>query len=36
MSVQKINPDTYVGDTGKQLKDIKTNANNIAYNKKNC
>ena len=30
MSVQKINPDTYVGDTGKQLKDIKTNADNIS------
>lgn len=32
MSVQKINPDTYVGDTGKQLKDIKTNADNISAN----
>ena len=32
MSVQKINPDTYVGDTGKQLKDIKTNADNISSN----
>ena len=30
MSVQKINPDTYVGDTGKQLKDIKTNTDNIS------
>ncbi len=29
MSVQKINPDTYVGDTGKQLKDIKTNADKL-------
>ena len=32
MSVQKINPDTYVGNTGKQLKDIKTNADNISAN----
>lgn len=32
MSVQKINPDTYVGNTGKQLKDIKTNADNISNN----
>ena len=29
---QYINKDTYVGDTGKQLKDILTNANNIANN----
>ena len=29
MSVQKINPDTYVGNTGKQLKDIKSNSDNI-------
>lgn len=29
MSVQKINPDTYVGNTGKQLKDIKTNFERI-------
>ena len=29
---QYINKDTYVGDTGKQLKDIKTNADNIANN----
>lgn len=29
---QYINKDTYVGDTGKQLKDIKSNANNIANN----
>lgn len=27
---QYINKDTYVGDTGKQLKDIKTNADNIS------
>ena len=27
---QYINKDTYVGDTGKQLKDILTNANNIS------
>ena len=26
---QYINKDTYVGDTGKQLKDILTNANNL-------
>lgn len=32
MSVQKINPDTYVGNTGKQLKDILTNADNISSN----
>lgn len=29
---QYINKDTYVGDTGKQLKDIKTNSDNIANN----
>lgn len=29
---QYINKDTYVGDTGKQLKDIKTNADNISSN----
>lgn len=29
---QYINKDTYVGDTGKQLKDIKTNADNIKTN----
>lgn len=29
---QYINKDTYVGDTGKQLKDIKSNADNIANN----
>lgn len=28
----KINKDTYVGDTGKQLKDIKTNSDNISTN----
>ena len=27
---QYINKDTYVGDTSKQLKDIKANADNIA------
>ena len=30
MSVQKLYPDTYVGNTGKQLKDILNNANNIS------
>lgn len=35
MSVQKINSDTYVGDTGKQLKDIKTNSDNIKTNTDN-
>lgn len=30
MSVQKINPDTYVGNTGKQLKDIAFIPNLIA------
>lgn len=35
MSVQKINPDTYVGNTEKQLKDIKTNADNISSNTTN-
>lgn len=29
---QYINKDAYVGDTGKQLKDIKTNADNISSN----
>ena len=29
---QYINKDTYIGDTGKQLKDIKTNADNISSN----
>ena len=29
---QYINKDIYVGDTGKQLKDIKSNADNIANN----
>ena len=29
---QYINKDTYVGDTGKQLKDIKTNSDNICAN----
>ena len=29
---QYINKDIYVGDTGKQLKDIKTNSDNIANN----
>lgn len=29
---QYINKDAYVGDTGKQLKDIKTNADNISNN----
>lgn len=29
---QYINKDTYVGDTGKQLNDIKTNADNIQNN----
>lgn len=29
---QYINKDAYIGDTGKQLKDILTNANNIASN----
>lgn len=29
---QYINKDTYVGDTGKQLKDIKTNSDNISSN----
>lgn len=29
---QYINKDTYVGNTGKQLKDIKTNADNISSN----
>ena len=29
---QYINKDTYVGDTGKQLKNIKTNADNIQNN----
>ena len=29
---QYINKDVYVGDTGKQLKDIKTNADNISTN----
>lgn len=29
---QYINKDAYVGDTGKQLKDIKTNSDNIANN----
>lgn len=32
MAVGKVNPDLYVGNTGKQLKDIKTNADNIAVN----
>ena len=32
---QYINKDTYVGDTGKQLKDIKTNADNIDTNTTN-
>ena len=35
MSVPKINPDLYVGNTGKKLKDILTNANNISTNKSN-
>ena len=35
MSVPKINSDTYVGNTGKQLKDIKTNADNISTNASN-
>lgn len=30
MSVPKINPDIYVGNTGKQLKDIETNSTNIS------
>lgn len=30
-----INKDFYVGDTGKQLKDIKTNADNISSNTNN-
>ena len=29
---QYIDKDTYVGDTGKQLKDIKTNSDNISSN----
>ena len=29
---QYINKDIYVGDTGKQLKDIKTNSDNISSN----
>lgn len=32
---QYINKDAYVGDTGKQLKDIKTNADNISNNTTN-
>lgn len=32
MSVSKINPDTYVGNTGKKLSDILTNSNNISSN----
>lgn len=32
MSVPKINPDLYVGNTGKKLSDIKTNADNISAN----
>lgn len=32
---QYINKDTYVGNTGKQLKDIKTNADNISINANN-
>ena len=32
MGIQKINQDLYIGDTGKQLKDIKTNADNIKTN----
>lgn len=35
MSVPKINLDIYVGNTGKQLKDIKTNADNISANANN-
>lgn len=35
MGVQKINQDLYIGDTGKQLKDIKTNANDIKTNNDN-
>lgn len=31
MSVYKINQDLYVEDTGKQLKDIKTNADNLIF-----
>lgn len=31
----KMNKDAYVGDTGKQLKDILTNANNISNNTNN-
>ena len=32
MSVPKINPDLYVGNTGKKLSDILTNANDILTN----
>lgn len=35
MAVGKVNPDLYVGSTGKQLKDIKTNADNISNNASN-
>lgn len=35
MSVPKINPDLYVGNTGKKLSDILTNANNISTNASN-
>lgn len=35
MAVGKINQDVYVGSTGKQLKDIKTNTDNIAKNSAN-
>lgn len=31
MGVQKINQDLYIGDTGKQLKDIKNNADNLIF-----
>lgn len=35
MSVYKLNQDTYVGNTGKKLSDILTNANNIKNNTNN-
>lgn len=35
MAVGKVNPDLYVGNTGKKLSDILTNANNISTNKSN-
>ena len=35
MATPRINKDLYVGDTGKQLKQIKTNADNIATNTTN-